>query len=99
MTPDAAKLRAMPTGSPSMKTDIARPRPRAGKRSPMSDDAAGAHEASPTPTPRRKTKSCQKFFATPDATVIRLQRKTPTDRIHLRPDLSVKRPNGTPTKA
>src|SRR5215216_195315 len=97
MTPDAAKLKATPTGSPSMKTDIARPRSRAGKRSPMSEEAAGAHEASPTPTPRRKTKSCQKFFAKPEATVSRLHRKTPTDRIHLRPDLSANRPNGTPT--
>ena len=65
----------------------------------MSEVAAGAHEASPTPTPRRKTKSCQKFFAKPEATVRRLQTKTPAERIHLRPVLSAMRPSGSPTKA
>ena len=95
----AGQLRPMPTRTPNMKTERALARPRAGKRSPLSEGAAGAHDASPTPTPRRKAKSCQKFLAKPEATVSRLQTKTPAERIHLRPALSARRPSGSPTKA
>jgi hypothetical protein len=56
----------------------------AGTMSPIKEVAAGAHEASPTPTNRRTTKSWRKFWAKPEATVIKLQRTTPAESIHLR---------------
>ena len=40
---------------------------RLGKRSPMSEVDAGEQVASPTPTPRRATISCEKLRARPDA--------------------------------
>ena len=97
--PLTAKLRATPTGSPSIKIARAFARQPAGKRSPINDVAAGAHDASPTPTPSRIAKICQKFCAKPEAAVSRLQTKTPADSIPLRPILSAKTPSGTPTKA
>ena len=60
------KLNAMPMGRPSMKTERALARRCGRKRSPMSEEAAGAQVASPTPTPRRTTKSDQKLRATPE---------------------------------
>ena len=43
--------RNKPSGRPSMKNEIARARRAGGKRSPMSELAAGAQLASPNPTP------------------------------------------------
>ena len=65
----------------------------------MSDVAAGAQVASPTPTPRRSAKSCQKLRASPESPVSRLQTKTPADRIRVREVRSLSRPSGTPANA
>ena len=61
--------------------------------------AAGAQTASPTPTPSRKTKSCQKLRAAPETAVSALQTTTPTASNRVRLMRSASRPNGTPTKA
>ena len=82
-----------------MKTDSARARCSAGKRSPISEVAAGAQAASPTPTPRRSAKSCQKLRARPESPVSRLQAKTPAERIRVRDARSLSRPSGTPANA
>src|SRR5262245_63445440 len=74
----------MPTGRPIMKTPSARARRAGGNRSPISDVAAGAQVASPTPTPSRTTKSCQKLRAIPETAVRALHTKTPTARMRVR---------------
>ena len=50
----------------------------------MSEMAAGAQLASPTPTPSRTTNSSQKLRARPEAAVSRLHTKTPPARMCLR---------------
>ena len=82
-----------------MKTASARPRRSAGNRSPISDVAAGAQEASPTPTPRRSTNSSQNPRARPHSPVSTLQTKTPADKMRVRAFLSLSRPRGTPATA
>lgn len=56
-----------------MKTESALARRSGGTRSPMSEFAAGAHEASPMPTPRRSASSSQNPRAKPESAVSRLQ--------------------------
>ena len=97
--PLTKKLSANPSGRPSMNTDIARARRSAGTRSPISELAAGAQLASPTPTPSRSTNSDQKPHANPEAKVNRLHRPTPAARSHLRRPTSASRPSGRPTTA
>ena len=75
---------------------IARARCLGGNRSPSSDVEAGEHVASPTPTPRRATTSCEKLRAMPEAAVSRLQTNTPADRMRRRSVLSDSRPSGKP---
>src|SRR5438270_11969185 len=53
--PPIAKLRAIPTGTPSIKNESARPRLPAGTMSPIQLVPVGAHAASHTPTPSRDT--------------------------------------------
>ena len=83
-----------------MNIDIARARRAGGKRSPISDVAAGAQTASPTPTPRRVTKSCQNVRVTPES-----RGEHAPDEHRRRPGCilrearSLSRPSGTPTKA
>ncbi len=77
----------------------ARPRLSDGNRSPISDADAGAHDASPMPTPSRRTNICPKFCAMPDAAVSRLHRNTPAERMYLRVERSASRPKGIPTTA
>src|SRR5687768_5956992 len=99
IVPLTAKLRAMPIGRPSIKMLIALPRFSEGYRSPIRDVEAGAHEASPTPTPNRRANIWAKFCARPEAAVSTLQANTPAERISFRGDLSASLPNGTPTTA
>ena len=82
--PPTRKLSPRPIGRPSMNSDVARARCSTGNRSPISEIAAGAQLASPTPTPRRTANSCQKLRARPEAAVSRLQRNTPPARMYLR---------------
>ena len=76
---DRGRAAGRASRSPSRARDAA-----VRKRSPMSDMAAGAQVASPTPTPSRTTNSCQKLRARPDTAVSRLQTNTPPARMCLR---------------
>ena len=99
MVPLTRKLSASPSGRPSMNTASARARRPAGTRSPISEPAAGAQVASPTPTPRRSTNSDQKFHARPEPSVSTLHRPTPAASSHLRRHTSASRPSGRPIAA
>src|SRR5262245_12696466 len=77
IVPLRAKLKATATGNPIRKMESAFDRRSDGTESPIKEVAAGAHDASPTPTRRRTTKSWRKFWASPEPTVIKLQTRTP----------------------
>jgi len=57
MGPVTAKLNRPPNGTAIMKPAMARARRPAGTRSPIQLVAAGAHTASPIPTPSRVASS------------------------------------------
>ena len=88
-----------PTGTAIMKPAMARARRLAGTRSPIQLVAAGAHTASPAPTPRRETSSMAKLDARAPEAVRAAHTATPAASRRLRLTRSARRPRGTPATA
>jgi hypothetical protein len=71
-----------------MKTAVARPRFAEGKRSPISDAAAGAQTASPDPTPSRAAKRQAKLVVETGERGHRAPQRAPAPRSQVRRVLS-----------
>jgi len=97
--PHNKKLSAPPIGTPNMNKDSTRARRFAGNRSPIQLVPAGAHTASPTPTPSRVNTRNEKLAARPAAAVSADHTVTPMVSSFLRLHTSAKRPSGTPASA
>src|SRR5437016_7526990 len=87
---------APPNGTPNMNNASTRERLSAGKRSPSQLVAAGAHVASPSPTPTREIRRIEKFVAIAAHAVSDAHTTNPQASSFLRLPESAMRPSGTP---
>jgi hypothetical protein len=97
--PVTAKLSIPPTGTAIMNHAMARARRSGGTTSPIQLVAAGAHTASPIPTPRRVANSMPKLTASPPRPVSPAHTAVPMASRRLRLHVSANRPKGTPATA